>query len=131
MRLEAISQLLGHKTLEMTAVYARIADRTVADEYRAVFRGSTPCTRPSLRTRPRRCAVCAGSTVGSSATAGALGPKRWTATSSRSVGLRLLRHHGGVQTDLQRQRNHAADHGHPKRVQTFDRLLKDLEEGAS
>ena len=34
--MEAISQLLGHRTLEMTAIYARIADRTVADEYQMV-----------------------------------------------------------------------------------------------
>jgi integrase len=33
MRLEAIAALLGHRNLEMTLVYARIADRTVADEY--------------------------------------------------------------------------------------------------
>ena len=33
MRLENIAALLGHKSLEMTLVYARIADRTVADEY--------------------------------------------------------------------------------------------------
>jgi integrase len=36
MSLEAIAALLGHKSLRMTAVYARIADRTVADEYFAV-----------------------------------------------------------------------------------------------
>ncbi|MFN2487729.1 MAG: tyrosine-type recombinase/integrase [Acidimicrobiia bacterium] len=36
MRLEAVAALLGHKTLEMTMTYARIADRTVADEYFAV-----------------------------------------------------------------------------------------------
>ena len=36
MRLENIAALLGHKSLEMTLVYARIADRTVADEYFAV-----------------------------------------------------------------------------------------------
>jgi site-specific recombinase XerD len=36
MSLEAIAALLGHKTLTMTMVYARIADRTVADEYFAV-----------------------------------------------------------------------------------------------
>ena len=36
MRLEAVAALLGHKNLEMTLVYARIADRTVADEYFAV-----------------------------------------------------------------------------------------------
>ncbi len=36
MSIEAIAALLGHKTLAMTMVYARIADKTVADEYFAV-----------------------------------------------------------------------------------------------
>jgi len=36
MSLEAIATLLGHKTLTMTMTYARIADRTVANEYFAV-----------------------------------------------------------------------------------------------
>jgi hypothetical protein len=36
MSLEAIAALLGHKTLAMTQVYARIADKTVSDEYFAV-----------------------------------------------------------------------------------------------
>jgi integrase len=36
MSLEAIAALLGHKTMTMTLVYARIADRTVADQYFAV-----------------------------------------------------------------------------------------------
>lgn len=36
MSLEAIAALLGHRSLSMTMVYARIADRTVADEYFAV-----------------------------------------------------------------------------------------------
>lgn len=36
MSLEAIAALLGHKTMDMTMTYARIADRTVADEYFAV-----------------------------------------------------------------------------------------------
>ena len=34
--LDAIAALLGHKMLAMTMIYARIADRTVADEYFAV-----------------------------------------------------------------------------------------------
>jgi len=33
MSLEALAAMLGHKTLRMTLVYARIADRTVADAY--------------------------------------------------------------------------------------------------
>ena len=36
MSLEAIAALLGHRSLRMTMVYARIADRTVANEYFAV-----------------------------------------------------------------------------------------------
>lgn len=36
MSLEAIAALLGHRSLSMTRVYARIADRAVADEYFAV-----------------------------------------------------------------------------------------------
>jgi integrase len=36
MSLEAIAALLGHRSLRMTLVYARIADRTVADEYFSV-----------------------------------------------------------------------------------------------
>jgi hypothetical protein len=36
MSLDAIAALLGHETLAMTMVYARIADKTVADEYFAV-----------------------------------------------------------------------------------------------
>lgn len=33
MSLEAIAAMLGHKTLRMTLVYARVADQTVADAY--------------------------------------------------------------------------------------------------
>ena len=33
MSLEAIAQMLGHRSMRMTLVYARIADRTVTDEY--------------------------------------------------------------------------------------------------
>lgn len=36
MSLEAIAAMLGHKSLDMTLVYARIANRTVAQEYFAV-----------------------------------------------------------------------------------------------
>ena len=38
MSLEAIAALLGHRSLDMTRRYARIANRTVADEYDAVSR---------------------------------------------------------------------------------------------
>jgi hypothetical protein len=37
MRLEAIAEMLGHRSMDMTLVYARIANRVVADEYAAVM----------------------------------------------------------------------------------------------
>lgn len=33
MSLEAIAAMLGHKSMDMTLVYAKIANRTVAEEY--------------------------------------------------------------------------------------------------
>ena len=36
MRLEAIAALLGHQKMEMTLIYAKIANRVVADEYAQV-----------------------------------------------------------------------------------------------
>jgi site-specific recombinase XerD len=36
MRIEAIAAMLGHRTLRMTLIYARIANRTVAEQYHAV-----------------------------------------------------------------------------------------------
>lgn len=54
MSLEAIAAMLGHKTLRMTLVYARIADRTVADAYdRVTNEVDALYTKPNgLRTAP-------------------------------------------------------------------------------
>jgi site-specific recombinase XerD len=132
MRLEAISQLLGHKTLEMTAIYARIADRTVADEYRAVSQridalyasepsGETPQMRRLRREHSRLLA-----------NGWCTRPKEMDCNfESICEGCGFFATTVEFKPTLQRQRDHAADHGHPKRVQTFNRLLKDLEEGAS
>jgi integrase len=77
MRLEAVAALLGHRSLAMTMTYARIADRTVAEEYHA------PC--PPTPRAPT-CAACARTcTTACSATATAPAPPSSTATSSRSA----------------------------------------------
>jgi len=39
MRLETIAEMLGHRSMDMTLVYAQIANRVVADEYNAVMEG--------------------------------------------------------------------------------------------
>jgi hypothetical protein len=60
MSLEAIAALLGHRSMRMTPTYARISDRTVADEYFRVtqavesnYRSAEPlsddATGPSMR----------------------------------------------------------------------------------
>ncbi len=62
MSLEAIAALLGHRSLTMTLVYARIANHTVRDQYVAVSAdldalyadavlgmSSTPCTQGPAR----------------------------------------------------------------------------------
>ena len=50
MSLEAIAALLGHRSMRMTLTYARISDRTIADEY---FRVTEPSrTLPDRRTTP-------------------------------------------------------------------------------
>jgi hypothetical protein len=48
---EAMAALLGHKSLPMTFVYVRIADRTLADEY---FNVSQKVEAPSTRTAASR-----------------------------------------------------------------------------
>jgi site-specific recombinase XerD len=62
MRLEAIAALLGHRSLRMTMTYARIANRTVADEYTAAQarvdalydHGDEPANLTRLRQEHRR-----------------------------------------------------------------------------
>jgi integrase/recombinase XerD len=51
MSIDAIAALLGHKTLAMTMIYARIADKIVAEEYfnvteksRGALRATTPAS---------------------------------------------------------------------------------------
>jgi integrase len=52
MSLEAIAALLGHRSMRMTLVYARIADRTVADQYYAASEKVEDLYRNPLTTSP-------------------------------------------------------------------------------
>lgn len=124
MRLEAIAALLGHRSLRMTLVYARIANRTVAEEYHAIstkvealYAASDIVETPAMRqlrgefnrmlgngycTRPNEMgcsfeSICEG--CGFFATTIEFRPT------------------------LQRQRAHAETHNQPDRVAVFDRLL--------
>ena len=124
MRLEAIATLLGHRSLRMTLVYARIANRTVAEEYHAVstkvealYADDDGAETPAMRqlrgelnrmlgngycTRPNE--------MGCSFEAVCEGCGFFTTTVE-------------FKPTLERQRDHAIDHDQPERVEIYDRLL--------
>jgi site-specific recombinase XerD len=131
MSLEAIAALLGHKSMDMTLVYARISDRTVADEYFKVTEAveahyrhtATPpvgsrtpdptpadhrrllanghCMRPALLD-------CAFESVCERCGFFETGPK--------------------FVTILRRQRNHAEERGQSDRTELFDGLIEGVAE---
>jgi hypothetical protein len=90
MSLDTIAALLGHKTLAMTMVYARIADKTVADDTSPSPRRSkhstiSPADSPAT-TKATKCGNFAPRcTAGCSATATAHDQSKWTATSNPSA----------------------------------------------
>jgi site-specific recombinase XerD len=133
MRLEAIAALLGHRSMEMTLTYARIADRVVADEYEAVTAQidalyNTAGTPGAL---PAEIETAAMTRLRREAHARMLGNGLCT----RPVELDC-RMESACETCayfqtgpefvpvLLRQRDHANDHDQPDRAALFDTLLE-------
>ena len=133
MRLEAIAALLGHRSMEMTLTYARIADRVVADEYEAVSAQidalyNTAGTPGAL---PAEIETAAMTRLRREAHARMLGNGLCT----RPVELEC-RMESACETCayfqtgpefvpvILRQRDHARDHHQPDRVALFDGLLE-------
>jgi site-specific recombinase XerD len=131
MRLEAIAALLGHRSLEMTLVYARIADRVVADEYASVceqidklYAAAAPGALPA------EIETAAMAKLRTQSHARMLGNGMCT----RPVDLEC-RMESACETCayfktgtefvpvLLRQRDHARDHNQPDRTALFDGLL--------
>jgi integrase len=129
MRLEAIAALLGHRSLRMTMVYARIANRTVADEYHAAAKVDALYAEPEplaetdemrqLRAEHRRM----------------LGNGYCTRPRHLDCSFEAICEGCGFYEStvefiptLRRQRDHAAAHDQPARQQLYDRLLADLDE---
>ena len=133
MSIEAIAALLGHRSLDMTRQYARIANRVVADEYNAVSakvealyrEHPLPADAEGPNMRRLRAEVhhrllgngwcqrpveldCSFESICESCTHFATGP------TFRPV--------------LLRQRNHAARHGQTGRAELFDHLLDTIQE---
>lgn len=128
MRIEAVAELLGHRNLRMTQVYARISNRTVADQFAAVSErvdslyadpdSETPSMR-RLRLEHRR-----------------LLANGWC-TRPQELGCHfeaICEGCGFFETTveflpiLRRQRDHAAAHGQTVREDLYERLVAGVEE---
>ena len=137
MSLEAIAALLGHKSLSMTLVYARIADRAVAEEYFAVSEKVE-----ALYDQPRQLPADAeGSEM---AKLRREAHRRMLGNGYCARPVELDCHFESIceactffvttiefRPTLQRQRDDAEAKGQKKRQQIFDGLLNRLDEPAS
>ena len=137
MSLEAIAALLGHKSLAMTLVYARIADRTVAEEYFAVSEKVE-----ALYDQPRQLPADAEGTEMAKLRREAHRRMLGNGYCARPVELDC--HFESIceactffvttiefRPTLERQRDDAEAKGQKKRQQVFDGLLTRLDESAS
>jgi integrase/recombinase XerD len=138
MSLEAIAALLGHRSMRMSMVYARIADRTVADEYHAVSEKVEALYDASAKTLP------AGAEGAEMRKLRAEMHRRMLGNGycARPVGLDC--HFESIcesctffqttiefRPTLEKQRDDAAGKGQIGRQKIFDGLLARLEENAS
>lgn len=134
MSLEAIAALLGHKSLAMTLVYARIADRTLADEYfnisqrvEALYQNQ-PLPADSEGPAMRRARIEHRKMLGNGwcvrpIELDCMFESICEACSYYDTSVEF-------QPILLKQRDHAADHNQAKRAALFDGLLQQLDEEA-
>jgi integrase len=133
MSLEAIAALLGHRSMRMTLTYARIADRTVANEYYAVTEqvealyDTTPVLPASAEGRQMR-------QLRVETYRRLLGNGYCTRPPEldcvfESICETCTHYQTGLefQPVLLRQRDHAVEHHQPRRVELFDKLLDGID----
>jgi site-specific recombinase XerD len=135
MRLEAIAALLGHRKMEMTLIYARIANRVVADEYAQVsakidaLYGQPPAlpadyeTTGMARLRRETHARMLGNGLCTRP------PDLDCRLESACETCAYFRTGTQFLPILVRQRDHARDHGQTDRATLFDGLIQRAETG--
>jgi hypothetical protein len=131
MRLETIAEMLGHRSMDMTLVYARIANRVVADEYASVMEQvdalyktagtspeptSTGETPAMTRLRTEYARMLGNGTCNRPAELDC----RIESTCERCAYFHTGPEHVPV---LLRQRSHAREHGQTDREVLFDSLV--------
>jgi hypothetical protein len=131
MSLEAIAALLGHKSMDMTLVYARISDRTVADEYfkvteavEAHYRhtGAPPSgSRSTNEARADHRRLLANGHCTRPALLGCAFESVCERCGFFETGPTFV-------TILRRQRNHAEERGQSDRTELFDGLIEGVAE---
>jgi integrase len=135
MSLEAIAALLGHRSMRMTMTYARISDRTVADEYfrvteavEANYGRSDALPDDAAGANMRRLAADHRRMLGN----GMCTRPVALDCSFESACERCNFFETGPQfiPILRRQRNHAAEHDQTDRVVLFGRLIEGIDEDA-
>jgi len=132
MSLEAIAALLGHRSMRMTMTYARISDRTVADEY---FR-----VTEAVEANHGRADALPDTVAGANMRRLAADHRRMLGNGmcTRPVALdcsfesaceRCNFFETGPQfiPILRRQRDHARGHAQDDRIILFDRLIQDID----
>jgi site-specific recombinase XerD len=134
MRLEAIAALLGHQKMEMTLIYAKIANRVVADEYAAVsakidaLYGQPPQlpadyeTTGMARLRREAHARMLGNGL---CTRPAELDCRMESACETCAYFRTSTEYLPI---LVRQRDHARDHGQTDRADLFSKIIQNVEQ---
>jgi integrase len=135
MSLEAIAAMLGHRSMNMTLTYARISDRTVAEEYfkvtkavEAGIRGGEPL--PAHVGGPNMARLAADHQRH-------LGNGHCTRPKDLACGFETACEHCGFfetgpefLTILRRQRDHSAARGQDERAELFDGLVRSVTEAS-
>jgi site-specific recombinase XerD len=136
MRLEAIAALLGHRSLEMTLIYARITDHVVADEYATVSEqvdalygqpGQPAPPEPQQMTRLRRDAHARLLGNGLCTRPAQLDCRMEAACETCTYFQTSIE----FRPTLIRQRDHARDHNQTDRATLFDQLIQRVDKDPS
>ena len=136
MTLEAIAALLGHRSMDMTLRYAKIANRTVADEYFAVtekvealYGQDQPLPGDLVGSRMAKLRREHHRLLGNGYCTRP--PALDCAFEAICESCTFFQTSIEFRPTLQRQRDHAAQHDQTHRVDLFDRLLTRVDQAAS
>jgi site-specific recombinase XerD len=136
MTLEAIAALLGHRSLDMTLRYAKIANRTVADEYFAVtekveslYQQGKPLPADTIGPRMARLRREHHRLLGNGYCTRP--PELDCAFEAICETCTFFQTSIEFRPTLLRQRDHAAQHDQPHRADLFNQLLTRVDDQAS